>query len=527
MDEARCGILEAVDTRLLEIIDSLPDATFVIDPRGCVVAWNPAIEEMTGVSRDAMVGRGNYAYALPFYGERRPLLADLVGESNSEWLGCYDLVRRRGETIVAETFAPALRDGQGAHLWGAASPIRDQDGGLIGYVETIRDLTEHERIREERLRQASRMEAVGRLAGGIAHDFNNLLGAIRGYSELVASSLADGDPRRADLQQVLRAADRASEMTRKLLAFGRQQLLEPRVINPADAVEEIAPLLRRLLGEDIALSVTSELDIWHVMADPSQMEQVIVNLAVNARDAMPAGGRLAITLANTVLGEDFSRVHPEVPIGPYVELKVADTGAGMDAETLIHAFEPFYTTKAPGAGSGLGLASVYGIVKQSAGFVYAVSEPGRGTEFEIYLPRRSPSAERLESPDPEPLLPRGSATVLVVEDDVAVRDVMRRVLDPLGYRVLVAGTADEALALAYTETQIDLLITDVGMPDIRGPELAAQFLASRTTLRVLLVSGYTEDTLATRGDIEPGVGFLSKPFTAHELAQSVHEALRD
>jgi len=379
---------------------------------------------------------------------------------------------------------------------------------------------------DERLRQASKMEALGRLAGGVAHDFNNLLAAMRGYTELVAATLVADDPRRADLEQVLRAADRASEMTRKLLAFGRQQDLEPRVIDPAATIEEIAPLLRRLLGEDIELKVATAPGTWHVVADPGQIEQAVVNLAINGRDAMPAGGTLTIELFNAELGEEVSRARPEIPPGDYVALAVSDTGMGMDADTLAHAFEPFYTTKAPGAGTGLGLASVYGFVKQSGGFVYVGSEPGRGSDFTIYLPRALSPAERPAVVEDLDSLPGGSETVLVVEDDEAVREFMRRVLEPLGYRLLVAGGATEALGVVSdSDEPIQLLIADVGVPDMRGPALATKLQKARAEMRVLLVSGYAEPTLVERGELDGDVAFLAKPFSGAELARKVRAIL--
>ncbi len=379
---------------------------------------------------------------------------------------------------------------------------------------------------DERLRHASDMEALGRLAGGVAHDFNNLLAAMRGYTELVAATLVTGDPRRADLEQVLRAADRATEMTRKLLAFGRQQALQPRVIDPTATIEEVAPLLRRLLGEHIELTVATSPGTWHVVADPGQVEQAVVNLAINGRDAMPAGGTLSIELFNTELGADVTLAHPEIPPGQYVALAVSDTGIGMDAETLAHAFEPFYTTKPPGAGTGLGLASVYGFVKQSGGFVYVGSEPGRGSDFTIYLPRALDFANDQAATEPKGSLPRGSETVLVVEDDEAVREFVRRVLEPLGYRLLVAGTAAEAMRIVSESLEpIQLLIADVGVPDMRGPALAVELKRTHTELRVLLVSGYAERTLMERGELDSGMAFLAKPFGRVELARTVREAL--
>ena len=379
---------------------------------------------------------------------------------------------------------------------------------------------------EERLRHASKMEALGRLAGGVAHDFNNLIAAMRGYTELVAMSMSPEDPRLADLEQVLRAADRAAEMTRRLLAFGRAQTLEPRVIDPGAAIRELAPILGRLLGEDVQLTVIAPPGIGNVAVDPGQFEQSIVNLAVNARDAMPAGGSLVVELFDAELGLEVARAHPEVPPGDYVALAVSDTGVGMDAETLAHAFEPFYTTKAPGAGTGLGLASVYGFVKQSGGFIYIGSEPGRGTDFTIYLPRAAGVAREVPARERRATLPGGTESVLVVDDDEAVAELVRRVLNPLGYRLQVASSAAEAIsAAAAADGPVDLLIADVGVPDVRGPALAQRLQGEGRVQRVLFVSGYSQPALRERGDLPPDIAFLAKPFTGAELARKVRATL--
>ena len=370
------------------------------------------------------------------------------------------------------------------------------------------------------------MEALGRLAGGVAHDFNNMIAAMRGYTELVAATMPASDPRRADLEQVLRAADRAAEMTRGLLAFGRVQALQPRVIDPSETVRELAPLLGRLLGEGVMLEVVAPPDIGRVTVDPGQLEQAVVNLAINARDAMPAGGSLIVELLNAELGPEVALAHPEVAAGPYVALSVSDTGIGMDAETLDHAFEPFYTTKPPGAGTGLGLASVYGFFKQSGGFIYVGSEPGRGTDFTIYLPRATGEADRPARTESRLQMPRGCETVLVVDDDEAVGELVRRVLDPLGYCIYVASTGAQAIRVAAAAGRpMDLLIADVGVPDVRGSVLAVRLRDGGRVQRVLLVSGYSEPSLSERGDLPPDMAFLAKPFTAAELARKVRATL--
>jgi CheY-like chemotaxis protein len=321
------------------------------------------------------------------------------------------------------------------------------------------------------------------------------------------------------------AADRATQMTRQLLAFSRQQVLQPRIIDLAVVVHGIAPLLRRLLGEDITLAVTAPARLWHVLADPGQIEQVIMNLAVNARDAMPRGGCLTVELADVTLERRFVATHPEVTPGQYVSLKVCDTGTGMDADTVRHVFEPFFTTKAPGQGTGLGLATVYGIVKQSGGYIYLQSKPGLGSQFVIYLPSAIGAPEPDSSRAKTGPLPRGSATILIVDDDAAVRELARRTLSALGYSVVVAANASDALLLAGDTPSLGLLITDVGLPDMRGPTLAHEIRAGHPDVPVLLISGYNPDELAARGEIERGTAFLTKPFRASELAGAVHDLI--
>ncbi len=370
------------------------------------------------------------------------------------------------------------------------------------------------------------MEALGRLAAGVAHDFNNLLVAMRGYTELVAGTLPANDPRRADLEQVLRASDRAAEMTRRLLAFGRAQSLEPKAIDPGAAVRELAPLLGRLLGEEIQLAIHAPFDVGLVSVDPGEFEEAVVNLALNGRDAMPRGGSLTVELFRADLGQDVALTHPEVVPGPYVALAVCDTGVGMDPETLGHAFEPFYTTKAGSGGTGLGLPSVYGFVKQSGGFIYVNSEPGGGTDFTIYLPRVEGEAVRPPTHQTRVALPGGCETVLVVDDDEAVAELVRRVLHPLGYRLQVASTAAQAFSVAVAaDRPLDLLIADVGVPDVRGPVLADRLREAGRVHRVLLVSGYSEPALNERGELPADMAFLAKPFTGAQLANKVRATL--
>jgi CheY-like chemotaxis protein len=369
------------------------------------------------------------------------------------------------------------------------------------------------------------MEAAGRLAGGIAHDFNNLLTAILGTAEILLSHLPPGDGFRDDVEEIKRAATRAANLTRQLLAFSRRQVLQPRTIDLDTLAHGVESLLRRLIGEHITLSVRTAPGLWLVRADPGQLEQVIVNLSVNARDAMPTGGSLVIDTANLTFEGTSHGAESIMPPGDYVLLTVSDSGSGMDEETLRHVFEPFFTTKAPGKGTGLGLATVYGIVKQSGGFIYADSEPGRGSRFRIYLPRVEGTPENTEV-QPASTTPRASGLILLVEDEEAVRRLARRVLENVGYRVLEAASGFEALTLVERLDQpLDLVVTDVIMPGMSGQELSARLRATHPTLRILYVSGYTDDTILQHGNLLPNTAFLQKPFSPASLTERVREVI--
>jgi CheY-like chemotaxis protein len=371
------------------------------------------------------------------------------------------------------------------------------------------------------------MEAVGRLAGGVAHDFNNLLMVISGYTEVLLNQLGTSDPRRKKAEAIKDATARAATLTRQLLAFGRKQVLELKVINLNAVVADISKLLQPLMGDDIELVISPSPDAGHVKADPGQIEQVIMNLAVNARDAMPNGGKLIIETTNVELDETYRRAHATVQSGPYVMLAVSDTGCGMDAETQSRIFEPFFTTKEKGKGTGLGLSTVYGIVKQSGGYVFAYSEFGRGTALKVYLPRVEESVRaEATSARASHVTCRGSETVLLVEDEDSVRELVSEALEAQGYTVLPATRGDQALKIAERrEQKIDLMVTDVVMPGMSGRELAKLILEGRPTTRVLYLSGYTEDAIVHHGVLDVGTAFLQKPFTLDALACKVRETL--
>ena len=377
---------------------------------------------------------------------------------------------------------------------------------------------------QDQLLQSQKMEAIGRLAGGIAHDFNNLLTVIAGQTYMLRNQTGAG-PVREGVERIEDTAERAAELIRQLLAFSRKQVLQPGVLRLNAIVESMAPMLTRVIGEDVELSTRLEPRLLHVKADPTQIEQVIMNLAVNARDAMPRGGRLTLETANVTVDGSSATQHPEVTPGDYVMLAVSDTGTGMDAETRRRLFEPFYTTKGPGKGTGLGLSTVYGIVKQSGGHIFVYSEPGRGATFKIYLPVVSESVA-------PPLLartddmPRGTETVLLVEDECDVRSLVRQVLQERGYRVVEATDAREALRLAGEPTApIDLLLTDVIMPQMTGRVLADLVTAAQPTIPVLFISGYADNAVVEHGVLQAGRAYLQKPFTPAQLARVVRRVL--
>ena len=386
-----------------------------------------------------------------------------------------------------------------------------------------RDITERKRL-ELHLRQSQKLEAIGQLAGGVAHDFNNLLGVVNGYCELLLEQLPPADPLRQKVEAIKRAGESAVAITRQLLAFGRKQMLQPQVLDLNAVVSDMERLLRRLIGEDVEVLVNPGADLGSVKVDPGQLEQVLINLAVNARDAMPQGGKLFIETCNVDLDEAYREQHPMVQPGPYVLLAVSDTGVGMDAETQTRIFEPFFTTKEKG--TGLGLATVYGIIKQSGGFVWVYSEPGQGTTFKIYLPRTAAKARAISAGASveEPL--RGSETVLLVEDAEPLRQLTREFLESWGYAVIDARDAAEAIELAERHPgPIHLLLTDVVMPGMRGPGLAEHLTSRHAGMKVLYVSGYSREAFNQGFNTKNGTAFLQKPFTRQALALKVRELL--
>ncbi len=430
-----------------------------------------------------------------------------------------------GQTTVNELIDIEAFDGVRKVVENSAAPILDDDQAITGAVVINEDVTDVLRL-EDQFRQAQKMEAVGHLAGGVVHDFNNLLTIINGYSEIIQTTLPADSPVQKLVREIDQAGERAASLTRQLLAFSRKQVLEPKVLNLNAVVSDTAKILQRLIGEDIELSTVLEPALGLVKVDPGQIEQVLMNLAVNARDAMPQGGKLALETANADLDAAYTQANPELLPGPYVMVSVSDTGIGMDQATKAHIFEPFFTTKDPGKGTGLGLATVFGIVKQSNGHIAVASEPGRGATFKIYLPVVA-EAISLGKSHPSPKAPPlGKETILLSEDDPAVRALARHALQMHGYTVLEAGQGDRALQIAeeYKGT-IHLLVTDVVMPVMSGRELAERLAAIRPGLKVLYMSGYTDDAVIRHGVSLAETAFLQKPFTPSSLAAKVREVL--
>jgi signal transduction histidine kinase len=437
-----------------------------------------------------------------------------IRETNPEVFETYGRVASTGKPEKFETFVDALG------IWFSVSVYSPARGFFVAVFDNVTD----SRRMEEQLRQSQKMEAVGRLAGGIAHDFNNLLTVINGYGELLLRRIGEDSPVRKEVEQIRQAGERAALLTRQLLAFSRRQVLQPKVIDLNAVVSGMDAMLRRVIGEDVELRTIPGEGLGSVKADPGQIEQVILNLAVNGRDAMPGGGKLTVETGNAFLDEEFSSKHPYVAVGPHVLLAVSDTGVGMNEETQAHLFEPFFTTKEKGKGTGLGLSTVYGIVKQSQGYIHVYSEVGKGTTVKIYLPRADGEAEAV-SPAPS-TEPKGRETVLVVEDEGSVRELVEKVLTGKGYRVLTASDGNEGLRVAEGHPDpIHMLLTDVVMPGMGGRELAGRLEAARNGMKVLFMSGYSEKAVSRHGILEDGLAFLQKPFSSETLLRKVRETL--
>ena len=639
--------LRIAHRRVLDIIEFLPDATFVIDHERKVVAWNKAIEAMTGVKKEDIIGKGNYVYAVPFYGDRRPVLIDMVFEKDEESLKQYDYTEKQGDILLSEVHVPMVHQGRGAYVSARASTLFDPKGNVVGAIESIRDISEQKRITKElqeseeryrtaiessndavamtkgeehlyvnrkfleifgfegvhqvlgqpiglvahpddrervaeinrrrqrheevpqqyefrgirtngdvvfiessatqtaykgepitlvylrdvtarkqleaQLRQSQKMEAIGTLAGGVAHDFNNILTAIIGYGSLLRAGMSN-DPKRQYVDQLLASSQKAAILTQSLLAFSRKQTiaLKPRRIN--EIVGEAEELLRRLLTEDIEFTVTRASPDITVEADATQIYQVLMNFATNARDAMPGGGKLTIETSAVSLDKHFAEVHGFGKPGSYALISVTDTGAGMDQVTREKIFEPFFTTKEVGKGTGLGLSIVYGIIKQHNGYITVSSEPQRGTRFDIYLPVVKTVAERTKQFYED--VKGGNETILIAEDNNDVRRLAKEILTSKGYTVIEAVDGDDGVRqFMQHRDEIDLLLLDVVMPGKNGKEVYRKIRKLKPDVKVLFTSGHTGEVINIKGISDDAIDYIPKPLTPNELLKKVREVL--
>lgn len=506
--------LERSEQGYRRIVETASEGICTVDAGGLVILANGRLAEMVGYSPQELTGQALLDLVDE---ESRQELAGLLGAGTSARGQCCDVKLR-------------ARDGQEVWVIAAVSPLSDDSHLPIGCLIMLTDISDRKRL-ESQLLQLQKMEALGQLAGGIAHDFNNIITAILGNVDLLRLQLKQRsisvEKLAADVDQIEQAGERAMGLTRQLLAFSRRQVVRPQIVDCNRLLLDMEKMLSRLIREDIQLKIVTKQDVPAVRADVGQLEQVVVNLVVNARDAMPEGGRLTVESSSVELDEHYVAMHPGARTGPHVLITVSDTGRGMDSRTLNRIFEPFFTTKAAGQGTGLGLATVYGIVKQFGGHVDAYSEPGMGSTFKVYLPASEEAAMAAPlSREPREAAVGGSETILVCEDNEAIRKMMGRVLEEKGYRALICASPLVALdtAEAY-DGAIQLLITDVVMGEMSGPELAEHLQASRPKLKILFVSGYPSEVVAQHGLLNDGTDFLPKPFSADALMQRVRQVL--
>ncbi len=502
--------LRLSETGFRSMIEDAPYGIYRSDIDGKLLRANPALQKMLGYERLDELLNGS--------------LARDIFRNPSDFNGLKELLEGESEFKDFEVELKR-RDGAPITVRCTGRKVKEEHQGKACFDVFAEDVTER-RILERQLRMAGKMEAVGRLSGGIAHDFNNLLGVIIGYSQVLKRRLDSGSDLLDPVVEIEKAGQRATALTRQLLAFSRQQILTPSILNVNDLVQDMVKMLPRLLGEDIAISTSLSPELGMVKADQGQIEQVIMNLAVNARDAMPEGGKLRIETANVELDQAYAWLHAGARPGHYVMLAVIDSGTGIDPDTLSHIFEPFFTTKEVGKGTGLGLATVYGVVKQSGGYIWVDSKPGQGASFQVFLPRVAEPATQITATAPLTEAKGGSETILLVEDSEPLRKLTQSFLESHGFRVLVAQDGDEAMRVEsqHSET-IDLLLTDVVMPGINGRVLAEKLLPKQPSMRVLYISGYTDSFIGRHGVLEQGMDLLHKPFTEEVLIRKVRDIL--
>lgn len=517
------------------IIDFLPDATFVIDKNHRVIAWNKAMADLSGVPAADILGKGEYSYSIAFYGEKRPLLIDMIGADIDYARQYYDNVRTRGETLIAERLAPATLNGNVHNLWITASPLFDTNGTVIGAIESVRDVTEFKKAEEERevlrdqLHHAQKLDSVGQLAGGIAHEFNNILAAILGYAGILEKRMGSDSHNLPAVQRIISASEKAASLTGSMLTFSRKQIvsLEPTLIN--SFVIGMKEMLCRLSGENIHIGFELNAEELRINADHGQLQQILLNLYNNGRDAMPNGGNLTITTTSRQINGNRIDTPTGIPPGSYVLLTVADTGHGINPKDMERIFDPFFTTKEVGKGTGLGLSMVFGIVQQHEGFIKVTSTPGDGTAFSIWFPEydisthcNSVSATAGAKPEE-----RGSETILVGEDNEDVRPMIVELLQDIGYQVLEARDGCEVVALMeeFGDT-IDLMLLDVIMPQMNGYEALSAVRIRYPAVPCLFLSGYSDDILQQKTKINGECEYLEKPILPESLITAVKTALQ-
>jgi PAS domain S-box-containing protein len=509
--------LSQSEERYRDYFENAKDAIYVHDLTGHYIMVNKAGEDLIGYSREEIL---------------QMRISDVVPRHYLDQIHTHLKEKLADHSLTIYECEAICKDGSRVPIE-VSSRLIYENGVPVAVQGSARDITERKRAEEAlrlsqlQLQQSQKLEAIGQLAGGVAHDFNNMLTAIMGYTDLSLRRVGLENPIRRNLEETKKAAERAASLVRQLLAFSRKQILEPKVLDLNDVVKDLHKMLTRLIGEDVKLATRLEADLGSIKADPCQVEQIIVNLVVNARDAMPRGGRVTIETANVSLDAQTATKHVAVNPGEYVMLSVSDTGSGMDHETQARIFEPFFTTKEVGKGTGLGLSTVYGIVKQSGGNIWVYSEPGFGTVFKVYLPRLDDTTANSDAKQAqESNAPRGTETILLVEDEDVVRGLTRRILMQAGYNVLDAKSGDEAIRLCDAHVgPIDLLLTDVVMPEVSGKEVADRLLELRPTTRVLFMSGYTDEAIVQHGVLDANVKFIQKPFTWLALTKKVREVL--